>query len=469
MSIGLFIGVSLIWTGMLAGAAELMTRGASAPFARQVWRGAAFLMVLPWLTAGAAYMWPSAVSELPIPAMLDFALAETGAGLADEGDVGQSILPVSLATLLIGILATGWALRFLCAARAQWRLQSLKSSASPATGTHLMRTSEQWADRAGIRAVPRVMEVEHLASPFTAGIREARIYLPSHLIGKGHEDMIIAHESIHIARGDQITRPFERAVADLLWFSPFAWLARRRLDYLREASCDAKTIALTGSPKAYARALVDVARQQTVGAPLPVAAFILRDKGSLKRRVSSVMNAPNPSPARMGWAAGLVALLAVPLALAQGIKANGPSDVFTHPIVMSGKISSTFGERKDPWTGELKWHKGIDIAAPLGDPVMTPAPGKVVFADYKPGYGNVVMVQLEDGRQLLFGQLKKIKVKKGTKLKAGEYVGLLGESGRATGPHLHFEVHKPYMDEKSGKTKFKPYDPQRFDIDFIAN
>ena len=468
MSWGVFIGVSLLWTGILAGAAELLTRRASANFARQVWRGAAFLMVLPWLTAGAAFIWPSAMGELPIPAMPDFGLVETGVALPDDGDVGQSFLPVSLATILVGILAAGWAVRLLCAARAQLRLQTLKSAASAAVSEDLTRSSEQWAERAGINAVPRVMEVEHLASPFTAGIQESRIYLPRHLIGKGHEDMIIAHESIHIARGDQVTRPFERAVADLLWFSPFAWMARRRLDYLREASCDAKTIALTGSPKAYARALVDVARQQIEGAPLPVAAFILRDKGSLKRRVSSVMNAPNPSPARMSWVAGVAALLAVPLALAQGIRANGPSDVFTHPIVIAGKISGTFGERKDPFTGKMSWHKGIDIAGELGEPVMTPAPGKVVFADYKPGYGNTVLLELADGRRLLFSQLKKFKVKKGSMIEAGEYVGLLGESGRSTGPHLHFEVLKPVKDEW-GEVTYKPYDPQRFDIDFIAN
>lgn len=468
MSWGFFIGASLVWTGLLAGAAELMTRGGSAQFARQVWRGAAFLMVLPWLTAGAAFMWPSAMGELPIPAMPDFGLVEAGAAIADDGDIGRSILPVSLATIIISILAVGWSLRILCAARAQIRLQKLKSSAVPTRSPILKGTSEQWAQRAGITNVPRVMEVEHLASPFTAGIKEARIYLPRHLIGKGHEDMIIAHESIHIARGDQITRPFERAVADLLWFSPFAWIARRRLDYLREASCDAKTIALTGSPKAYARALVDVARQQTVGAPLPVAAFILKDKGSLKRRVSSVMSAPSPSPARMGWIAGLAALLAVPLALAQGIKANGPSDVFTHPVLIAGKVTSTFGERKDPFTGKMAWHKGIDIGAKLGEPVMTPATGKVIFADYKDGYGKMVVIELEDGRRLLFSQLQKIKVKKGSKLEAGDYIGLVGKSGRATGPHLHLEVMKPVEDEW-GETVYKRYDPQRFDIDFIAN
>ena len=469
MSLGLFIGVSLLWTGLLAGAAELLTRGVSPHFARSVWRGAAILMVLPWLTAGAAYLWPSAMGELPIPAMPDFGLADAEAGLPDAGVAGQMWLPVSLSTLFMALLASGWALRAICAVRAQVRLQTLKAAATPAESAELAHLSRQWAGRSGIKTPPSIMQVERLASPFTAGIQESRIYLPQHLIGSGHEGMIIAHESIHIARGDQFTRPLERIVADLLWFSPFAWMARRRLDYLREASCDAATIGMTGSPGAYARALVDVARQQSDRTPLPVGAFILRDKSSLKRRVSSVMSEPRPSPARMSWAAGLTALLAVPLALAQGIKANGPSDVFTHPIVAAGKITSTFGERKDPLTGKTRWHAGIDIAGELGEPVMTPASGKVVYADYKAGYGRTVLLELEDGRRLLFGQLQKIKVKEGTMLDAGQYVGLLGKSGRSTGPHLHFEVLKPFKDDETGKVKYKQFDPERFDIDFIAS
>ncbi len=468
MSLGLFIGVSLIWTGMLAGAAELLSRYSGAHFARTIWRGAAFLMVLPWLTAGAAYLWPSAMGELPIPAMPDFGLAAVDAGLPDAAAPGDAF-PITLTTALIALLAAGWVLRFICALRAQRRLQSLKSTAQPVTDADLMRVSEQWAERSGIKSSPAIMSLEHAASPFTAGIQQSRIYLPVHLVGSGHEDMIIAHESIHIARHDHITRPFERIVADLLWFSPFAWLARRRLDFYREASCDARTIALTGSPKAYAQALVDVARQQASREPLPVAAFILKDRGSLKRRVSSVMNTQGPSPSRLGWIAGLAALLAVPLALAQGIKANGPSDVFTHPIVATGKIVSPYGVRKDPYTEKDSWHAGIDIAGEMKQVIMTPASGKVIFADYKKGYGKKIVIELADKRRISFGHLYKIKVKKGDLVEAGQIIGLMGSTGPDRKPHVHFEVLKPGEGEIHGKPAYKQYDPQRFDIDFIGN
>jgi len=469
MSLIAFVGISLIWTGLLAGGAELLTRSnEDVRYARGVWRISGLMMVMPWLIAGFAVLWPSAVADLPVPDIPDFGFSG-GVGDTPDGIAAVPLLPVSVSTLILGLLCTGWAFRLMCAVRAQIRLQRLKSSSKSIDDVQLQALAKSYAHDLSLRDVPRLLAIDGLPSPFAAGIQERQIYLPCRVVGSGHEPMVIAHESLHIATGDLITRPFERLIADILWFSPFAWIARRRLDYFREAVCDAATIELTGERKAYARALVDVARTESAFTPLPVASLILSDRSSLKRRVTSLMSDGPAKPTRLGLVAVLSLILAFPLAVAQGVKMAGPSDVFTHPIVAKGKISSTFRERKDPFTNKQNFHLGIDIAGELGELVMTPAPGKVIFADYKKGYGKTVMIELADGRLLLFGQLKKVKVKKGDFLEAGHYVGLLGESGRSTGPHLHFEVRKPVGTEKTDKESYKSWDPQSFDIDFIGN
>ena len=223
MSLGGFLLVAFVWTGLVALGAELFTRGDQRPhFSQAVWRGAAALMILPWLTAGAAYLWPSAVADLPIPDVPDMDFV--GLPMLEEtvGRDGSVTYPLTAGMALAGILVGGWLLRIVCALRAQARLQQLKSSARPVEGSVIVDSAEACAAQLEMRGVPSVSAIEDLASPFAAGIGARTIYLPRHLLDSGHEPMIIAHESVHIARGDLIARPFERLIADIIWFSPFA-------------------------------------------------------------------------------------------------------------------------------------------------------------------------------------------------------------------------------------------------------
>jgi len=103
-------------------------------------------------------------------------------------------------------------------------------------------------------------------------------------------------------------------------------------------------------------------------------------------------------------------------------------------------ISSSFGMRKDPFTGEAKFHKGVDLAAPAGTPVVAALPGKVISAGYESGYGNVVLVEHEDGLRTRYGHLASINVKAGEKVDSENPLGTVGSTGRSTGAHLHFEV-----------------------------
>jgi murein DD-endopeptidase MepM/ murein hydrolase activator NlpD len=107
-----------------------------------------------------------------------------------------------------------------------------------------------------------------------------------------------------------------------------------------------------------------------------------------------------------------------------------------------GVVSSVFGVRKDPINGEKRFHKGVDIAAPAGTPVKAAAAGKVVFSGRIAGYGNLVEVDHGNGLMTRYGHNSANLVSVGDEIQAGQAIALVGNTGRSTGNHLHFEVRK---------------------------
>lgn len=107
---------------------------------------------------------------------------------------------------------------------------------------------------------------------------------------------------------------------------------------------------------------------------------------------------------------------------------------------LSGRVSSYFGNRKDPFTGDEKFHHGLDIAAKEGDPVYPAAPGKVIFSGKKDGYGNVVEILHANGVITRYGHNAENLVKDGDMVDTQKPIAYVGSTGRSTGPHLHFEV-----------------------------
>ena len=108
-----------------------------------------------------------------------------------------------------------------------------------------------------------------------------------------------------------------------------------------------------------------------------------------------------------------------------------------------GAMSSAFGERANPFTGRgSESHGGLDFKGATGEPVQATASGKVVFAGWQGGYGNVVQVAHAHGYTTLYAHLSRIDVERGQPVTAGDTVGLLGSTGRSTGPHLHYEVQR---------------------------
>ena len=107
---------------------------------------------------------------------------------------------------------------------------------------------------------------------------------------------------------------------------------------------------------------------------------------------------------------------------------------------LEGRVASGFGQRQDPINGEGAFHSGIDIDAPVGTPVRAAADGDVTEASMNAGYGREIMLDHGHDVLTLYGHLSAMAVVVGQHVMRGQVIGYVGQSGRATGPHLHYEV-----------------------------
>jgi murein DD-endopeptidase MepM/ murein hydrolase activator NlpD len=107
---------------------------------------------------------------------------------------------------------------------------------------------------------------------------------------------------------------------------------------------------------------------------------------------------------------------------------------------VTGPITGPFGERQDPFNGEGAFHAGVDISCHFGQPIVAPADGTVIYADFYSGYGRLLEIDHGNGIQTRYGHLSGFAVSDGESVRKGQVIGYVGMSGRSTGAHLHYEV-----------------------------
>ncbi|MFP4502958.1 MAG: LysM peptidoglycan-binding domain-containing M23 family metallopeptidase [Candidatus Hydrogenedentota bacterium] len=108
----------------------------------------------------------------------------------------------------------------------------------------------------------------------------------------------------------------------------------------------------------------------------------------------------------------------------------------------SARLSSDYGQRKDPFSGRPDFHHGIDLAAKFGSRVRSLDAGTVTFSGWQPGYGKVVIVDHHNGRESVYGHNASNMVAEGDRVDPDSVIALVGTTGRSTGPHLHFEIRE---------------------------
>jgi murein DD-endopeptidase MepM/ murein hydrolase activator NlpD len=111
---------------------------------------------------------------------------------------------------------------------------------------------------------------------------------------------------------------------------------------------------------------------------------------------------------------------------------------FIRPV--QGRFTSGFGYRTHPILGERRMHAGVDFAAPPGTPIVSVAPGIVIDAGYRRGYGNTVVIDHGGGVSTLYAHCSRLFVSEGQRVRQGQRIAAVGSTGLSTGPHLHFEV-----------------------------
>ena len=132
-------------------------------------------------------------------------------------------------------------------------------------------------------------------------------------------------------------------------------------------------------------------------------------------------------------------------------EAGGVLAALPSRLPLRSSVNSGFGPRLSPWTGKPEFHAGVDLAASSGTPVQATQGGTVRFAGSAVGYGESVVIDHGAGIESRYGHLQKVSVARGQRVERGQLIGLSGNTGRSTAPHLHYEV----------LVDGKPIDPRR--------
>ncbi|MDE6620091.1 MAG: M23 family metallopeptidase [Lachnospiraceae bacterium] len=162
----------------------------------------------------------------------------------------------------------------------------------------------------------------------------------------------------------------------------------------------------------------------------------LQEPSAGRRKVAAVISYKNGQEIGREILKEEIYAEAVPKIVERGTKIP---PTYIKPI-SGGRLSSGFGARSAPTKGASTYHKGVDWATPIGTSVVASNAGTVVHAGWASGYGYAVYINHSDGRQTRYGHLSKVLVKVGQTVSQGERIALSGNTGRSTGPHLHFEI-----------------------------
>lgn len=356
-----------------------------------------------------------------------------------------------LLALLLWIWLVMYTAGMALAAWRQWR-----SHARLAQLLSLART----IDAPSGRQQPRLqwLEVDAPVSPMLLGLWRRRLLLPAHLaqFSPQQQQLMIEHELTHARRHDPLLQALSLALQALLWFNPLLHWLGQRLAWAQELGCDAQVLA--GRPqserKQYAAALVAQLRQQRQQQRLPALAFAGQRCSPMADRLLRMRDA---QPARMSWRMRLLGVLAMVGAAAASL-ALQPALAWTVPVQPQppGSQATAPASALPAWRNPLEQMRvtgffgvvrptnldglrGLDLAAKRGTPVHATADG-IATASEDARLGKTVRVDHGGGWQSWYVHLDRVDISDGEVVASGQVIGTVGDTGFATGPHLHFQV-----------------------------
>ncbi|MBB3059244.1 M23/M56 family metallopeptidase [Microbulbifer rhizosphaerae] len=385
---------------------------------------------------------PALTSPSPVsPLVVELASETDGTaffwqwGLLAWGLISALGATISLARLMLG----------------QWRLTRLVRQGKS------LPTEGELARHLGVLDAPkelRLVLVEERISPFATALPKPTLALSQWALDNLSLEqirLVVRHELEHLARRDPLAVLGLQWMTALLWFNwPLKALAKRAVDAL-EQGCDEQVLRKE-SPnrrRAYAEAMLKALRQTaTAHGNDPVAAFSTQNKRSFTLRIRHILN--GKQSARKGSNKALWSMTLAGGVLVLGLQpqlalAGKVAEAFINPLP-EARVTSGFGMRpwpiKDAEFKKKRLHRGIDLAAPRGTRVQVPKAGEVTFSGTMGASGEVVIIDHGQGVETLYAHLDKRLVNKGDRVERGQILGLVGSTGKATGPHLHWELHR---------------------------
>ena len=380
--------------------------------------------------------WIISQRNQPVPAQVSASFLSQGLETTVTGSA------VGFINVIMGIWLTGFVLLLIryVHQRCRWCMHVKKSQF--VRDSDVLSLVEYWRKRLKIRRRIHVKVSDEIHSPFTLGIFGPAIILPRNglLVQKSLES-IVAHECAHIKRLDDLQITGQTLIQILFFFHPAVWIAAHKLNNARECMCDSRVLAQNViSRQAYGQGLITWLKTADLVQPKTVLFFGGR-KSALKQRIQNIKERRMKSTWKQVFMLALVTIIALPAAA----RDTGGNGSFTAPLPSgSYRISAKFGPMIDPFTGKERMHKGIDLAAAKGTPVLAVEAGVVTKAVSKvkigEGSGRFIEIKHKDGFSSRYTMLSKLEVKVDDRVNAGDRIGLVGSSGRSTGPHLHFEI-----------------------------
>lgn len=284
-------------------------------------------------------------------------------------------------------------------------------------------------------------------SAFVIGLFKPAIALPDYFFRLSSEQQItvLAHEQTHIRSSDHLAKFLWRVLIDVFWFNPFLQNLERGFNQSMEHRCDKRTLQDHDfMPCDYARTLLQCLKLSGDARAMNTLVGFSAKEGNfrdIKKRMTLILE---PSGHSFPVKRIAVLLLALASTIVSVNSAFAAFLMFQEPWiypVSNPRLTSGFGHVAK--LRAYKPHQGIDLRGPKGTPIYASGSGKVMIADDESlpgGYGKVVVIQHPGGWQSLYAHLDGFAVLAGDTVQQGDIIGAMGETGRASGVHLHFEL-----------------------------
>ncbi|MGI5930848.1 M56 family metallopeptidase [Pseudoflavonifractor sp.] len=415
---------------------------------------------------------PEGVSRALPEAISDGALWLRAPDMALAGPDRQGA-GLELLSMLPGLLVILWGtVAADLALRAVWRyarcLRTLERESRTA-GERAQAVYEDACRMLGVTRAPRLLVCPGLRSPMQAGLLRPMVLLPDENSGEEALRAALLHELTHYRRLDLCYKWLAEAAVCVHWFNPLVYVLRRELSRECELSCDESVLGQLDESgrRVYGASLLALARPVSGPTKNNMTLAMSRDGEQLKERLYAIMKFESKGKLTVAVAVGVAAALCLCGVLAGAYAADltGQAEeskqpemlVISEPLATEEQtgaaeeeltspldgdtltVTMPFGNRVHPVTGETTSHDGLDIQAESGAAVYAPRSGQVLESAFNQEYGNYVVIGW-DGGEVLFAHLSACAVAEGDQVTQGQNVGYVGQTGMATGPHLHVEI-----------------------------